>query len=165
MQRLCQIPYSFFGWKHRLKRYLCTYKIVSERSKHASKSVEKWTKTIPFTVNIPSIQNKQIPGFDLCKFEGVSLFKLSIHTISFSGLYFSGWLCLISASFGLCHSYSGVLMSICLIYVFQLPLIESFIHYPHFVNPSFALFQCNLNYITSIFQKCRKKMNIELSSF
>lgn len=81
MQRLCQIPYSFFGWKHRLKRYLCTYKIVSESSKHASKSVEKWTKTIPFTVNIPSIQNKQIPGFDLCKFEGVSLFKLSIHTI------------------------------------------------------------------------------------
>lgn len=84
---------------------------------------------------------------------------------SFSGLYFSGWLCLISASFGLCHSYSGVLMSICLIYVFPLPLIESFIHYPHFVKPSFALFQCNLNYITSIFQKCRKKMNIELSSF
>lgn len=53
---------------------------------------------------------------------------------SFSGLYFSGWLCLISASFGLCHSYSGVLMSICLIYVYEFhslstlrqPLVRAF---------------------------------------
>lgn len=80
-QRLCQIRYCFFGWKQRLKRYLSNYKMVSKSRVHATESVEKWTKTIPFTVNFPSIQNKQIPGFDLCKFEGVSLFKLNIHTI------------------------------------------------------------------------------------
>lgn len=79
--RLCQIRYCFFGWKQRLKRYLSNYKMVSKSRVHATESVEKWTKTIPFTVNFPSIQNKQIPGFDLCKFEGVSLFKLNIHTI------------------------------------------------------------------------------------
>lgn len=140
MQRLCQIPYSFFGWKHRLKRYLCTYKIVSERSKHASKSVERWTKTIPFTVNIPSIQNNRFLVLTFVNLRGFPCLNWVYILSSFSGLYFSGWLCLISASFGLCHSYSGVLMSICLIYVFPLPLIESFIHYPHFVNPSFALF-------------------------